>query len=172
MITYISAFIFYTFAMVGIILVGFIIYKKVMSTTKSENKGLIKIIDCTTIGPKKNLLVVKIKNEKFLIASGAEHTTFLSKLNYEEQNNIQIPRQRERQNNQQQEETDYEQQERLAAQRAQLEQIKMAKLNKIRNQFKQLYNQDEIQQTPQRKAIVRKLLKDLDNTTSSQGGRF
>ena len=33
------------------------------------------------IAPKKMLLVVKIKNERFLIASGAEHTTFLAKLN-------------------------------------------------------------------------------------------
>ena len=32
------------------------------------------------IAPKKVLIVVKVRNEKFLIASGAEHTTFLSKL--------------------------------------------------------------------------------------------
>ena len=41
---------------------------------------MIKVIDSLPIGPKKTLLVVKIRNEKFLIASGAEHTTFLSKL--------------------------------------------------------------------------------------------
>ena len=80
MMTYITAFIFYTMAMIGIMLLGFVIYKKTMMTTKSETKGMIKVLDSLPIGNKKNLLVVKIKNEKFLIASGMEHTTFLSKL--------------------------------------------------------------------------------------------
>ena len=80
MITYITAFIFYTLAMVGILLIGFVVYKKTMMGAKSDNKGVIKVIDSLAIGPKKTLLVVKIRNEKFLIASGAEHTTFLAKL--------------------------------------------------------------------------------------------
>ena len=80
MMTYITAFIFYTLAMIGILLLGFVIYKKTMMTTKNEAKGMIKILDSMPIGNKKSLLVVKIKNERFLIASGMEHTTFLSKL--------------------------------------------------------------------------------------------
>lgn len=86
MISYVTAFIFYTLAMIGVLLVGFIVYKKTFIIDKNENKGTIKIIDSLPIGNKKNLLVVKIKNEKFLIASGVDHTTFLSKLddNYTE----------------------------------------------------------------------------------------
>ena len=80
MMTYVTAFIFYTLAMIGILLIGFVVYKKTFMTEKGENKGYIKVIDSLPIGNKKMLLVVKIKNEKFLIASGLEHTTFLSKL--------------------------------------------------------------------------------------------
>ena len=69
MMTYVTAFIFYTLAMIGILLVGFIVYKKTFMSEKGENKGYIKVIDSLPIGNKKMLLVVKIKNEKFLIAS-------------------------------------------------------------------------------------------------------
>ncbi len=80
MLSYLTAFIFYTFAMVGIMLLAFVIYKKFNFPLKQENKGIIHIVDSCPIGAKKNLLVVKIANEKFLIASGLEHTTFLAKL--------------------------------------------------------------------------------------------
>ena len=83
MISHLSAFIFYTLAMVGILLVGFVVYKKFTPISKTENKGLIKVLDTLPIGPKKVLMVVRIRNERFLIASGAEHTTFLSKLSEE-----------------------------------------------------------------------------------------
>ena len=80
MATYVTAFIFYTLAMIGIMLIGFVVYKKTFIVNKADSKGIIKILDSLPIGNKKMLLVVKIKNEKFLIASGVEHTTFLSKL--------------------------------------------------------------------------------------------
>ena len=77
MMTYVTAFIFYTMAMIGVLLVGFVVYKKTILPNKGDNKGLIKVIDSIPIGNKKTLLVVKIKNERFLIASGVENTTFL-----------------------------------------------------------------------------------------------
>ena len=81
MLTYITAFIFYTLAMIGILMVAFIIYKKTTLTSpKTEGRGMIRVIDSVQISPKKSLLVVKVKGEKFLIASGLEHTTFLAKL--------------------------------------------------------------------------------------------
>lgn len=83
MMTYVTAFIFYTLAMIGILLIGFVVYKKVFETTRGENRGLIKILDSSPIGNKKLLLIVQVKNERFLIASGAEHTTFLAKLSNE-----------------------------------------------------------------------------------------
>lgn len=85
MITYITAFIFYTLAMIGILLIGFVIYKNTMMVKRSETRGSIKILDSLPVGNKKTLLIVKIKNEKFLIASGLEHTTFLAKLNDDNQ---------------------------------------------------------------------------------------
>lgn len=83
MMTYVTAFIFYTLAMIGILLIGFVVYKKVFETTRGENRGLIKVLDSSPIGNKKLLLIVQVKNERFLIASGAEHTTFLAKLSNE-----------------------------------------------------------------------------------------
>ncbi len=80
MITYIGAFIFYTAAMIGLLLVGFIVYKKMVPAQAIGSKGLIEILDSVPVGNKKLLMIVKVKNEKFLIASGFEHTTFLAKL--------------------------------------------------------------------------------------------
>lgn len=80
MLSYLTAFIFYTLAMVGILLIAFVVYKKFNLPLKQDNRGLITIVDSCPIGAKKTLLVVKIGNEKFLIASGLEHTTFLAKL--------------------------------------------------------------------------------------------
>ena len=63
MITYITAFIFYTLAMIGILLIGFVIYKNTMMVKRSETRGSIKILDSLPVGNKKTLLIVKIKNE-------------------------------------------------------------------------------------------------------------
>ena len=60
--TYVTAFIFYTLAMIGILLIGFVVYKKVFENTKGVNGGLIKILDSTPIGHKKLLLVVQVRN--------------------------------------------------------------------------------------------------------------
>lgn len=80
MMTYVSAFIFYTLAMMGVLFIGFVIYKKTFLIGKMQNSGAIKVIDSLMIAPKKMLFVVKVKNERFLIASGDSHTTFLAKL--------------------------------------------------------------------------------------------
>lgn len=80
MLNYVSSFIFYTLAMIGIMLIAFVVYKKTFQPNGVEHKGIIKVIDSLAIGNKKHLLIVKIKNENFLIASGLEHTTFLAKL--------------------------------------------------------------------------------------------
>ncbi len=68
MLTYIAAFIFYTLAMIGVLLLGFVIYKKAIMPSRQDNKGMIKILDKINISPKKSLMVVRVKNEKFLIA--------------------------------------------------------------------------------------------------------
>ncbi len=143
MLTYITAFIFYTLAMVGVLLVGFVVYKKTFLITRNDNKGSIKIVDSLNIAPKKMLFVVKVKNEKFLIASGAEHTTFLAKL---------------------------EDSEEIVQQ--EIVDEKKAKLDKIEQQFRDLYLSPEPDmlkskiQSMDKKEIVKKLLKDLNQTST------
>ena len=191
MITYITAFIFYSLAMIGILIVGYIVYKKTILTSKKDNKGMIKVIDSLPIGPKKTLLVVKIKNEKFLIASGAEHTTFLAKLNEDDnkqnskiikqamQNankNIDfIPKKQEYENfsNTQFEEIKEKPKERF-------DDFERLKLEKLQKQFNQLYAKatqsppandiNEFHRGSQRKEILRELLNDLNKQEANFNG--
>ncbi len=181
MITYITAFIFYTLAMIGILIVGYVVYKKTILTTKKDTKGMIKILDSLPIGPKKTLLVVKVKNEKFLIASGIEHTTFLSKL-AEDENKINIKASKQPIQNFQkdldftQQTKEYEtainptQTEKQPQQR--FDDIERLKLERLQKQFNQLYSKDTQNQQindlsgfhrgSQRKEILRELLSDLN----------
>ena len=158
MLTYIAAFIFYTLAMIGIMLTGFVVYKK-MIAPKQIAKGMIKVLDTTSISPKKSLMVVKVKNEKFLIALDAERTTFLSKLNDEKQN---IKEQKD---------------EKVILQNPQIPQkpvcvdeLQQQRLDKIQRQFKKLYSETEEEKPQQhnldRKEMIRKLLRELNDTTS------
>lgn len=189
MITYLSAFIFYTLAMIGILLIGFVIYKKVIPNAKGENKGMIKILDSLPIGNKKVLLVVKIKNEKFLIASGLEHTTFLSKLNDENvtsknKNYQQVQQKQEMQgfdiqnliNGQKEANEMFSQKQNLKPQQMQREEqfdeLGQARLQKLQRQFSELYNKDEntsklvsqIKKADKQK-IIKQLLKELNTDT-------
>lgn len=84
--TYIMAFIFYTLAMIGVLFAGFIVYKKTMITTCNRKKGSMKILESLPISPKKMLLIVKVENRKFLIASDMDNTTFLADLTKENLN--------------------------------------------------------------------------------------
>ena len=161
MLTYIAAFIFYTMAMIGVMLIGFVIYKKTIITGKSENKGMIKVLDKTAISPKKSLLVVKVKNEKFLIALDAERTTFLSKLADEKQPNKDQKEIYSAPSNQMQ----------MPQMQTQINDVQQQRLSRIENQFRQLYSdkQEEIKpEQTDRKEMIRKLLKDLNNTTGAK----
>lgn len=187
MITYLTAFIFYTLAMVGILLIGFIVYKKIGPLNKNENKGMIKILDSMPIGPKKVLLVVKIKNEKFLIASGLEHTTFLSKLNDENsqnksqktyqqtdsQNLLQALNNIEQKNKNSAEIQDFMDSNinpRASKQNTQFDELHQARLNKLQRQFRELYEKEEKDFSPveqlrkgNKQKIIKQLLKELNN---------
>ena len=188
MITYLTAFIFYTLAMVGILLIGFIVYKKIGPLNKNENKGMIKILDSLPIGPKKVLLVVKIKNEKFLIASGLEHTTFLSKLNDENsqnknqktyqqtdsQNLLQALNSMEQKNKNSVEIQDFMDSNinpRVSKkQNTQFDELHQARLNKLQRQFRELYEKEEKDFSPveqlrkgNKQKIIKQLLKELNN---------
>jgi flagellar biogenesis protein FliO len=79
----------YTFAMIGVALIAFLIWKKTNMASSGSFGGNIKIEDSLSLSPRKMLLVVKVKNEKFLLASDIESTTFLAKLENEEIPNFQ-----------------------------------------------------------------------------------
>lgn len=196
MITYITAFIFYTLAMIGIMLIGFVIYKKTFMMNKSESKGTMKILDCIQIAPKKNLLIVKVKNEKFLIASGAEHTTFLAKLEDEASvlKNIMNTTKEQNFKSAQKTETSFENTNAALNQQENFEKqafvskytesekpsndFQQARLNKIQKQFRELYELEPTQgnnfkTAMNKKEAVKQLLKDLNETTSGKvGNRF
>ena len=82
MFGYLAGFCVYTFAMIGIILVGFIVAKKCMYGHGSANRKdkFLEIENSLVIEPKKTIYVLKAGNEKFLIASDMERTSFLTKL--------------------------------------------------------------------------------------------
>jgi len=185
MMTYITAFIFYTLAMIGILLVGFVIYKKTFVINKGENKGMIKILDSYPIGPKKTLLVVRIKNEKFLIASGAEHTTFLSKLSDENTKSQALeknsqPRMKKQQlpdMTQEELESAILDENKIKQQRYDDTQIYQSRLDKIQKQFNELYEKEDepsenVQNASDRRQMIRRLLKDLNETNSVKSGRM
>lgn len=86
MTSYLLTFTVYTTAMIGAIFLALFVYKK-FSVTQSRisTSKFLEIEDCINIGVRKQLYVVRAGSEKFLLASDAERTTFLSKLNAEEE---------------------------------------------------------------------------------------
>lgn len=86
MTSYLLTFTVYTTAMVGAIFLALFVYKK-FSVTQSRVSAskFLEVEDCISLGVRKQLYVVRAGSEKFLIASDAERTTFLSKLNAKEE---------------------------------------------------------------------------------------
>lgn len=79
MSTYLLNFIVYTTAMVGIIFLAVLVYKKFSCNSGSKSQFL-NVEDCISLAPRKNLYVVRAGNERFLVASDAERTSLISKL--------------------------------------------------------------------------------------------
>lgn len=161
MLTYIMAFIFYTMAMVGVLLIGFVVYKKTFSTTKGEKKGMMKVLDTLNIGPKKMLMVVEIKNVKYLIATDADRTTFLAKLDDETLIKEQIEKTPSKQPGEMSKEIQYKEKQE-------------ARLDKIQKQFRELYSKDdeENESKPDRKEMIRQLLKDLNENQTNIESKY
>ncbi len=83
MSTYLVNFIVYTTAMIGIIFLAVLVYKKCSCNSVSKSQFL-NVEDCISLAPRKNLYVVRAGKEKFLIASDAERTSLISKLGVNE----------------------------------------------------------------------------------------
>ena len=76
---YMVNFIVYTIAMIGIIFLAVFVYKKFSFTTGSKSKFL-NVEDCISVGPRKEIFVVRAGNERFLVASDVGRTNLISKL--------------------------------------------------------------------------------------------
>lgn len=69
----------YILAMIGVSFIAFIVWKN-MRTIQNKAKSSMKIEDSLNLAPRKDLYIIRINDERFLIASDADKTTFLSKL--------------------------------------------------------------------------------------------
>ena len=76
---YLLNFVVYTAAMIGVIFVAVLAYKK-FSVNTSAKGGFLNIEDSMSLAPRKNLYIIRAGEERFLIASDAEHTSLISKL--------------------------------------------------------------------------------------------
>lgn len=83
MTQHIIAFSLYTLAMIGIFFIAFVVYKKTIIGNSKLNNG-IKIEDALRLSQRKTLFIINVQGERFLIASDVENTTFLAKLNSNE----------------------------------------------------------------------------------------
>ena len=82
MTSYIISFVVYTTAMVGAIFLALFVYKKfAISKNYASKSKFLAVEDCISLGVRKQLYIIRAGNEKFLIASDTERTTFLAKLN-------------------------------------------------------------------------------------------
>lgn len=78
---YISNFIVYFLAMIGIIILALYVYKKFsISSFSTRRTNSLKVEDTLSLSPRKTLFVVREGNERFLIAADLERTTLISKL--------------------------------------------------------------------------------------------
>ena len=82
---YLMGFVVYTAAMIGVIFLAVIVYKKFSYNGVSKSKFL-NVEDCISLAPRKNLYIVRAGNERFLVASDAERTNLISKLGQTENN--------------------------------------------------------------------------------------
>ncbi len=80
MIHYIISFIVYTFAMVGVLVLGFVVYKKTTDVPFNKKNSQIKIEDMTRLPDRKTLYVINCNNERFLIATTTDKVCLISKL--------------------------------------------------------------------------------------------
>ena len=77
---YITNFIVYTLAMVGVIVVALLVFKNATSIGSCKGSKYLKIIDSISLGQRKNLFIVSTGKEQFLIAGDVNNTCLISKI--------------------------------------------------------------------------------------------
>lgn len=90
MFNYIAGFSIYTLAMIGIIFIAFVVVKKCAVSRKGakSHNNFLEIETSLSMEPRKTIHVVRAGNEKLLIATDAERTTFLAKLGNDGPQNV------------------------------------------------------------------------------------
>jgi len=86
---YIASFTVYTCAMIGLIFIAYVVAKKSMlidGFSAKKNNKFLSVETSLSLAPRKTLYVVKAGDEKFLISSDVERTSFLTKLAAENMN--------------------------------------------------------------------------------------
>ncbi|MBR2430451.1 FliO/MopB family protein [bacterium] len=78
---YLTNFIVYTLAMIGVIMIALFIFKFSSTGKTKSNSKFLKIDETLSLGPRKTLYVVSAGDEKFLIAGDIDKTSLISKLN-------------------------------------------------------------------------------------------
>lgn len=79
---YLINFAVYTLAMVGVIFLALMVFKKTALNQHSQsNTKTLSVEESISLSPRKSLYIIKAGMERFLIASDIERTTMLSKLN-------------------------------------------------------------------------------------------
>ena len=77
---YLTNFIVYMLAMVGLMMLALFVFKKSTGSVKKGQSKFLKVHDTLSLGPRKTLYIVSAGNEKFLIAGDVDKTSLISKL--------------------------------------------------------------------------------------------
>lgn len=78
---YLSNFIVYFLAMIGIIILALYVYKQFnVGGFSTKHSNLLSVEDSLNLSPRKTLYVVREGSERFLIAADMDRTTLISKL--------------------------------------------------------------------------------------------
>jgi len=77
---YLSNFIVYMLAMIGIMMIALFVFKQTTSGPKKSSGKCLKVLDTLSLGGRKTLYIVSAGEEKFLIAGDVDRTSLISKL--------------------------------------------------------------------------------------------
>ena len=81
---YLTNFIVYTLAMVGVVVLALLVFKASTTSNIKNGSKYLKVHDTLSLGPRKTLYIVSAGEEKFLIAGDVDKTTLISKLGIQE----------------------------------------------------------------------------------------
>ena len=87
---YLTNFIVYTLAMVGVIVIALMVFKNSTNIGTKKGSKYLKVHDTLSLGPRKTLYIVSAGSEKFWIAGDIDKTSLISKLNSEEKEELKI----------------------------------------------------------------------------------